>query len=147
MPMMTLSPEEYETMQQARRDALAENEKLRCELIVARGKSGNRTIAELTSEVRLAIVVVQFAVANLPPESIKGWPWPELQAFADGLKSLPDFAISDDELRGELDRFTSECASHERRRATGMPVVPIVDADQISELTATIEAANKATGG
>jgi len=116
MPTLTLTPEEYETMLQTRREAEAENERLRHELVAARGLDGNEVITALTQLVRHAMPIISFAVANLPPETIRGWPTGDLARLADGLENLPDFAPADDELRLSWNDFVCDLRMLERQR-------------------------------
>lgn len=77
----------------------------------------------LLSEV---LPIVQFAVANLPPETTKGWP-------ADGLHSLADhLAIQGDrlELATAFHEFAVEASKFEaHRKANPQVVVPATQGD------------------
>lgn len=124
MPTLTLSPEEYESMMQIRRDIEAENARLKTELIEERGKNGDARIAALATATHAAGRIIAFAVANLPPEAIRGWPADELTIFAKWFEELPRFTTEDDELRNEWRAFAEECRKLETRRAAASAQIP-----------------------
>lgn len=80
-------------------------------------------VPALTSFARDCLTIARFAIANLPPEVIRGWPVDALRRMIHGLKDLPDYDVNDRDMAIDLLNFADECAEHEaRRRALPPPV-------------------------
>lgn len=62
------------------------------------------------------IKVVQFAVGNLDPQTIAGWPHKALVAIADAIETIPGVDQHVAEMPGELRSFARSAAGHEERR-------------------------------
>jgi hypothetical protein len=95
-------------------------------------KSGR--IPELMRALHAAIEVVQFAVGNLDPTTVRGWPYEALRTLADVLEQTP--GLQEDanmrSLAGELRHFAGVAASLEefrKKRDAERVVVPASAAD------------------
>jgi hypothetical protein len=97
---------------QAEKDAAA----LREELKAARMIDPTDTIQKVTTFARDAMVVARFAVSNLPPETIKSWPYETLKRVAETMNVLPDFDTNDRDLTIDLLAFARDCEQYELRR-------------------------------
>lgn len=77
--------------------------------------------------VRDCLTVVRFGVENMPPETVKRWPFASLTEIANDLRLLPDHTVDDDSLAQELRTFVGEILEVERMRAArdGMPKVDL----------------------
>lgn len=110
MAQHTLNDEEYHELIRAREEAYAEANRLRGELVAAKQADPANRIKALNDFARSAIEIVRFAVANLNPESIRGWPTNALKNVADLMAALPDYNVADDSvLAGELHAFARDC--------------------------------------
>jgi len=98
--------------------AVAEQEiaVLRQQLTDAKLRDPSERVAEVTRFARNCLTITRFAVANLPPEMIKGWPWEALRRVAEDITLLPDCSIDDRDMAIDLVAFSRECEEHERRR-------------------------------
>lgn len=93
------------------RSAKAEKETAAARLVDPSGR-----LPELLATIEAALPIVQFAVGNLDPTTVRGWPHKELAAFAKGLASLSDRekdAIAEEfttfaKLAGGLEEFRKE---------------------------------------
>ena len=88
--------------------------------------------------------IVRFAVANLDPRTVKGWPWAAVAAFADDLEELPGADENTHDLAIELRAFAHECElleSTRRNRPADKPAPPapdmVVSPDPDGETTGT----------
>lgn len=94
--------------------------------VKANGAEVNRDVRERYKRTLAAVIeIVQFAVANLPPEHVVGWPSQALVTFAEGLRMLP-ISDHDKELAEELLVFAGEASERakERRSRRGLPPGP-----------------------
>lgn len=114
MANVTLTLEEHSDLMGRMKAAEEEAGKLRNELLEA--KSSHPDVAVTLAAFRNALAIARFAVANLPPEIIKGWPTEELRGLMDRLPLQPDYGPDDISLISELRSFVRECEYHDLRR-------------------------------
>ena len=112
----------------------------------AEAGSGDERARALRDIIDVALPVVQFAVGNLPPESVRGWPHVELQQLAERLRTMPGREAEHETISAEFRTFANECvrlaAYRTVRDAAGEPAVA-VDAEPLElELLATVTLAN-----
>jgi hypothetical protein len=100
-------------LQRAREVAELEASKLREQL---RQETTAASDQVLLTMARAGIEVMRFAVANLPPESTKGWPLEAMRTIATNLPLMPGATIDDGELSVTLASFAKECEVFEQRR-------------------------------
>jgi hypothetical protein len=131
-PQLTISLDEYNALVASKAQADQETAKVRKQLEIAKGVSSDERVARVTKFARHCLEVARFAVANCPPEMIKGWPYQALRGMCDTIESLPDFSTNDRDMAIDLRGFAADCEEHElRRRGVEHPkrqvIVPPVD--------------------
>lgn len=114
MANVTLTMEEYNELQSRMRAAEEDAAAARAALVNNKLADGERFI--LTTLIRDAMTVVRFAVANLPPEVTRGWPFLSLKRFSENLQHLADHKSDDVSLTAEWMGFVRDCEQHELRR-------------------------------
>lgn len=114
---VNLTLDDYNSLLEARRNAENEAADLRKQLREAKlATGGDDRVRVLTQSVRNALEVVRFAVANMPPETVRGWPWTKLVAVSHDIEVLPDADSDDVSFAIELRKFAVECEKIERQR-------------------------------
>lgn len=125
---ITIPYNEFESIKRAQKKAeerVAELEKrIREEKVAA----SDEVILKLAKN---ALVVTRYAVASLPPESNKNWPFNELREIAVLLPLMPDAEADHRELATTFEMFALECERYDLRRRelkidpqTLMPIAP-----------------------
>lgn len=104
-PTITLTIQEYNDLQATLHES--ERRRLELEAQLAAVQDG-RAVLQAARVWKAALTIVQFAVANLPPETSPGWPWKELDALAAHLQ--PDLA-------GVFQEFAAIAAGYEEERS------------------------------
>ena len=117
MAQITMSLEEYTALTDARRHAEIEAAVLREQAKTAAIGDPKGQVAQLIAQARHMLTVCRFAVANLPPTEVRGWPTDALRTIARALPSMPDFDIDDGDLMGEWLAFADEADAAARARA------------------------------
>jgi hypothetical protein len=119
---LQLSLDDYNAMQSAKTKAEQETAEVCKELEAAKFVDGDERVAKVTAFAREALTVARFAVANLPPEMIRSWPYQALFKIAETINDLPDCSINDRDMAIDLAAFARDCEAHEiRRRAEPRP--------------------------
>jgi hypothetical protein len=116
MPQLTLSLDEWNEQLRLRQEAEARATKLEAELVEAKRTDPAGRVWDLEQLARNAMSVLAFAVANLPPESVRGWPWSDLYNFAQRMRWLPAFSTDDRDLANEWMAFAAEAEKLEATR-------------------------------
>lgn len=127
---INLTLEDYNVLQDAKRQAENEAAGLRKELAEARLDVGNDgSTRALVASVRGALDIVRFAVANMPPETVHGWPIAKLIEVSHSIEKLPDASSDDVSFAIELRKFATECELIERQRQAmkRAQVITVVD--------------------
>lgn len=76
------------------------------------------------------VMVLQFAVANLDPMTVRGWPYPSLRAVATKVETLPGLAPYNVELPIPLREFSYSAEYYEEvRKARTQHAVPAGPSD------------------
>jgi hypothetical protein len=78
---------------------------------------------------RDCLTLARFAVANLPPEMIRGWPYEALRRIAAELPTLPDATADDRDMALDLINFAKDCEDHEIRRRAEPRATKMTPAD------------------
>jgi len=86
------------------------------ELAAAKLTDGSGAAQLLHDAFHEAIKVVQFAVGNLAPETVAGWPYKALFAIADAIEKIPGVDVHVREMPAELRHFAKLCAGYEEYR-------------------------------
>lgn len=116
MATVTLSLEELQEYVVKRNMAYNEVAALKEKLRVASLRADSEVTSDLVEALRAVLPVISFAVGNLSPEAIRGWPHDALKTFAGRLAVL--FAGDDivASLALEFGNFAREAASYEEQR-------------------------------
>lgn len=126
---LNLSLEEYNALQAAKSRAEAETAEVRAELRAAKFIDGDARVKAVTAFARDCLTLARFAVANCPPEVIRGWPYEVLQRVANTMEDLPDFDLSDRDMAIDLLSFARDCEAHEIRRRAEPKATKLTPAD------------------
>jgi len=96
-----------------------------------------------------AIKVVQFAVGNLAPETVAGWPHQALVAVAAAIEKIPGIDPHVKEMPSELRNFARLAASYEefRKQRDANRVVVAASSDDFGPKTAEAAVAHAAYKG
>lgn len=112
---MTLA--EFRQYEDAKRDAeqkLLELERMLVEATVNADSEG--TVRRLLDAFDAGRKLVAFAIANCPPEAVKGWPVAALRQYADAVLSVPGQSIDNHEQARDWKIFANEAEIIERQR-------------------------------
>jgi hypothetical protein len=116
MAEVTMSLIEYQELQSQRdeaRDRCAQLEKRIHEVEMT---DPSDRIPPLVECVQAALPIVKFAVGNMAPETVRGWPYAELQAFAERLETMPGADTRIREYALEFRNFILEAKTVEAER-------------------------------
>lgn len=113
---LTMTLADYQELLNARKRAEQEVADVREELARAKLVDPTNTIAGLTKFARDCLTVAQYAVANLPPELNKGWPYEALIRVCENIDVLPDCSTNDRDMAIDVINFAKDCEDHEIRR-------------------------------
>lgn len=118
---ITMTDIEFNALQQRVRDteaaaaaAIAERDKLAQDAI--RAATTSETFQHFNAAISSAIAVVRFAVANYPPEAVRGWPIEALLSLADALDGIIGIEYDFKALALELRAFAREAQAIETKR-------------------------------
>lgn len=128
-PTLSISLEEWNAALAAKQQAFEETVAVRKELEIAKGVNGDERVAKVTTFARHCLTIARFAVANLPPETIKRWPYDSLRGLANTIECLPDFSTDDRDMAIDLLDFARHCEELELRRRGEVPVVQLPPVD------------------
>jgi len=110
---VTIAYDEFQKIKNEKAKAEETAAKLRQEVIQARIESSDPHLLALA---RAALDIVRYAVASMPPESNRGWPFESLRVVAVEVMNMPDATPDHHELSITLRNFADECEKYERRR-------------------------------
>lgn len=116
MAEITMSLPEYQELTSQRDDARREAAELRDQLRKAEMRDPEGRIPNLVLGMEAALSVIKFAVGNLAPETVRGWPYPDLLTFVDALEKLPGVGTETKEYALEFRNFVREARQIERER-------------------------------
>jgi hypothetical protein len=119
---MTMPFSEYQELLAARTRAEQEAAEVRAELAAAKLVDPTGVVTGLNAFARNCLTIAQYAVANLPPELNKGWPYEALLKICEHINILPDYDVNDRDMALDVINFARDCEAHElRRRAAPKP--------------------------
>jgi hypothetical protein len=116
MAEITMSMQEYKELESQRDTAREEAAELRKKLHNAEMTDPGERIPGLVRAIEASLPIVKFAVGNLAPETVRGWPYDELVAFAEELDKLPGADTRTREYALEFRNFVREAQDVERGR-------------------------------
>jgi hypothetical protein len=131
-PTISLKLSDYDKLRRGQRDLETRVAELERELTAAQLADPTQTLERVHTAFLAAMQVVQFGVANLPPESIVGWPHAALATLADAIDTLPGISRHLQEIAPELREFARGAAGLEawrKERDKHRVVVPATAAD------------------
>ena len=143
-PTVTVKLSDYDKLRDQLRDAQGKHHELEKQLVAAKlvDADGSGVAKQLYDGFHAAIKIVQFAVGNLDPQAVRGWPYTALIEVADAIEKIPGIDRHVSELPGEL-RYTAQLAAgyeeYRKERDKTRIVVPATAADfgpQTSEAAA-----------
>jgi hypothetical protein len=115
-PHLTIKLSAYDKLREDARTMQTANYELEKQLKEARLADPSGLTQQLNVAFHEAIKVVQFAVANLPPESVAGWPHEALAQVADAIAKTPTMDAHVMEVVPELRAFAKTAAGYETYR-------------------------------
>jgi hypothetical protein len=126
---LTMPLDEYETLRRAVQEAEKENAALRAQLEKV-NLSADDAVPKLATALNAALPIVQFAIANLDPDTVRGWPYETLRTLADTLQTVPGISAQTREAWIEFKKFASEAENREtERRTRPRAVAPATEGD------------------
>jgi hypothetical protein len=136
---LTLTLADYDALKNARTTAENEAADLRRQLKEARTADPLGKLTDLNKFTRDCMTVARFAVANLPPETIRGWPYEALQNLAHNIHVLPDFSTNDRDMALDLLAFARDAEELEKRRKATAMVPTKFTAEELEERRRRLE--------
>jgi hypothetical protein len=122
---VTLGIDEWDDMRNKQQRLHDEIAALGQQLAAAERQDPTGRLVPVLETIEAAIPVIQFAVGNLHPDTIIGWPYESLRSFADLLNKMPGATHEQKELTIELRAFAGVAEMRARERAM-RPIVPVV---------------------
>lgn len=116
MGTISLPVGEWQALLDQRRAAENEAAALRAQLQEAIVTDKDGAVKQLLEALSASREVIRFAIANYPPEAVRGWPYKELRNFADLLEKAPGVPYDYIEMAIELRTFAAEAQSLEEKR-------------------------------
>ncbi len=123
-PTVTLSLEDYQALQHAKTQADNLTADTRKQLEVAKFVDADERVAMVTAFARDCLTLARFAIANCPPEVVRGWPYETLRSIAQKMSVLPDCSYADEEMAIDMLAFAREVEQHEIRRRNAASAAP-----------------------
>jgi hypothetical protein len=117
MGTVQLTITEWQELIQLRQQAEAKVLELQARLDGESTSDTEGAIKHLLKALSSAREIVRFAVANYPPEAVRGWPHAELTNFADLLETAPGASQDYKEMAIDLKSFARAAKTIEDKRA------------------------------
>lgn len=114
MATISLELSEYHDLMNAK--SAAENKTADLERQLQITQTSDVLVGHLCEALKAAREVVRFAVANLPPETVRGWPADQLKKFADLLETAPGATQDYRDMAMDLRLFSREADTLEQMR-------------------------------
>ena len=131
-PTVTVKLSDFDRLRDELKQAQTRGYELEKQLTAARLADGSGTTQLLHDAFHSAIKVVQFAVGNLDPQTVVGWPHKALAEVAAAIEKIPGVDIHVREMPDELRHFARLAAGYEefrKERDKHKVVVPATAAD------------------
>ena len=119
---VSLHIDEWDNMRNKTQQLQNEIAELCKQLAEAERKDPTGRLEPTLKTIEMALPIIQFAVSNLHPDTMLGWPYEALREFSERLKSLPGASQLYKELAIELKAFAAQAEMRARERAA-RPVV------------------------
>jgi hypothetical protein len=146
---VTLSLDDLDSLRQEVFAARVRTEKLMREVETAKAGDPNGLIPDLCQTIRAAIKVVQFAVGNLDPSTVCGWPHQDLVQFLDGIVKMPvpdedsSIRIGMQEMARDMQHFARTAAQYEEYRKQRVAIAVPASASDFGPKTIESQAAHE----
>jgi len=119
-PTVTCDYELFQGLREANKVSRKNNGILRKKLDEALlSVGGDSIVRELVTALRASMSVVQFAQANLDPETIRGWPHAQLAALALAVKAMPSVTDQEIEWADDAVLYARQAQALENARKLG----------------------------
>lgn len=135
---LSISLDDYNTLLAARAAAERALTEAHHDLAAAKLVDPSGRLPALVAFSRDCLTIARFAVANLPPEMIRSWPYEALRRIATELPALPDATHDDRDMALDLMNFAKDCEDHELRRRAEPKATKMSSAD-VAEHRARLE--------
>lgn len=129
--IMRVPREEWQVLENQLRGALeriGELEREKTKLLVA---DPTGQVPQLLETIRAAIPVVSFAVGNLHPDDVRGWPYLSLQKLANLLEKMPTLDAFESEYPLTWRIFAKEAEDREMERAQRIQRLRDIDTTKV----------------
>lgn len=114
---VAISLNDLDVLRQAKIRADARIQELETKLVTTERAALGGDLAGYIEAIETATIIIQYAVANLPPETSPGWPYEKLRLLATHLGALPGFTATMRDIAGDFVKRASEIEPYERERA------------------------------
>jgi hypothetical protein len=128
-PTLQLNLNDYNALIDARAKAEQELAVVHAELLAAKIADPSGRLPAITTFARECLTIARFAIANLPPEMIRGWPYQALRNVCNTIDILPDYSADDRDMALDLLNFAKDCEDHAIRRSTEPKATKMTNAD------------------
>lgn len=129
MPTVEMSLAELDELRNDTQAAYEKVAQLEAEIREIEMTDPSGRIKTLTDIVAAALPVIQFAIANLDPRTIKGWPITQLHEFGTLLEKMPGATALEKELAVEFRAFANETKMIEAGRPGNVTKLTAIDED------------------
>ena len=131
-PAVTIPMSQFDRMRDQIRGLNEELRVTKAQLEDAKLADPNGTIKAYQAAFAAAVKVTQFAVANLEPATVSGWPHAALVSIANAIETLPGIDMHVKEVSPDMRMFAETARSYEdwrKERDANKVVMPATAAD------------------
>jgi hypothetical protein len=126
---LQMSLDEYNAILGSRTQAEQERDQAFKELAAAKLVDPSGYVPKISEFARDCLTIARFAIANLPPEMIRGWPYQTLRKICETINVLPDYTADDRDMALDLLDFAQDCEDHDIRRRAEPKATKMTPAD------------------
>lgn len=112
--------EDIQNLQDSVKALTAEVGSLQEQLTNAKLDAGGDATRQFHAAFLDAMEIVRFAIGNLDPLTVRGWPYQRLAMIAAALKILPGIGGDQVDTANDLGHFARKCEEWEKARAQGV---------------------------
>jgi hypothetical protein len=142
-PTVSIPISQYDNLRDRIRDLNRELTETQKAVAAAKLSDPAGTIAAYQAAFAEAVAIVQYAVANLDPSTVAGWPYAALYKIANAIETLPGVNMHTKEVAPDMRLFADSARSYEewrKERDAKKVVVPATGADFGPKTPAAAEA-------
>ena len=137
---LTITLEDLDAMRSRIAAADEHIHRLEAELVAASTRDASGLVPQLLDVIATVIPIVQFAVGNLDPATVRGWPHQLLDSFGEKLLTMPGTTDALKEFALELRVFARQAVEYERMRIARDALPPNVASAAAAELSSAMQA-------